>query len=84
MSDIEDLIIKEKPRCEANEQLKEGEASKKEDSKVYFIVMVESVENLTCYQFHMSDEVLTYYWVLDSISRAEILDTAAYTLPSSS
>lgn len=42
--------------------------------------MVESVENLSCYQFHMSDEVVTYYWVLDSISFGKLQSTDTYKL----
>lgn len=45
--------------------------------------MVESVENLMCYQFHSTDEVVTYYWVLDCISHGELIETGPYKLPGS-
>jgi UDP-glucose 6-dehydrogenase len=83
VSELEDLIVKENPRKGSSDENSHQEGSKPEKKKVHFIVMVESVENLVCYQFHMSDEVVTYYWVLDCISHGELVNTDGYKLPGS-
>lgn len=79
MVEIEDLIIKEESR-RSTSRPKSEDPGVPERKKVFFVVMVESVDNLSCYQFHQADEVVTYYWVLDSISYGEVLETKAYKL----
>ena len=77
--DIEDLVIRESILKAGDEAAGVHKSSQKR-GKVYFVVMIESVENLSCYQFHASDEIVTYYWVLDSISHGELQGLDAYKL----
>jgi hypothetical protein len=77
--EIEDLVVRDSIKTAQNGQA-QGSKSDQKRNKVYFVVMVESVDNLSCYQFHASDEIFTYYWVLDSISFGKLQSIDAYKL----
>ena len=66
--EFEDLIVEPK---------REKKAGKRR--KVYFIILVESTEEMYCSKTDPDDEVVSYLWLLDCISHAELLPTAGYS-----
>lgn len=83
VSDLEDLVVRESSmNCsslpQADVQADDQVTSR---NKVYFIAMVESVENLASFSLSSTDETVTYYWVLDCISHGKVLETSSYKVP---
>ena len=69
--EFEDLIVEPK---------REKKPAKRR--KVYYIILVESTEEMYCSKADPDDEVVSYVWLLDCISHATILPTCGYSFAS--
>jgi hypothetical protein len=52
----------------------------KEKAGTYFIVLAEDPGELYCSKNQKEDEVLTYYWVLDSLSHGKVQPVEQYRI----
>ena len=66
--DFEDILIYD---------TKKGEG---EREKIYYIVLIENKDDIYCEKKNASDEIVSYIWILDCISNAEVVNIDKYRI----